>query len=235
MASKRAPSLAEVIRRALEARVAQIHTLLPARVTRYDASKLQVDVQPLIRGVYRNERNARQVQTLPVVTNVPVVLEVAGGFGVAVPISDGNLTIEGATVPATVGLLLVFERSTDRWLSGDGQVVDPEIDHLHALTDGVFLPGLFPFGGVIGGVPTDHMTVGNLGGVVIHLHRSMIVLGDESGAQPIPLGTDLEQRIAKLEAAYNAHTHPTGVGPSGATASTVDGTPTFQATQAKVK
>jgi len=235
LASERAPELAEVLRRTLEARLARVHTMLPARVTRYDAGKRLVDCQPLIQGVYSDEQGARQTQALPVVANVPVLFSGAAGFAVTCPISDGNLVIEGNQIPATIGALLVFERSVDRWLSGAGQAVDPEIDHMHDLTDCMFVPGLLPFGGAGAQPPTDHMLAGLVGGVAIHLHRTVICIGDESGAQPIPRGTDLEERIAKLEAAYNAHTHPTGVGPSGATASTVDGTPTFQASQGKVQ
>jgi hypothetical protein len=188
LASERAPSLAEVARRALDGRLATMHTNLPVVVTAYDHDTRKVSVQPLVKQLYLTEDDARVIEALPVITGVPVQFPGGGGFTLSFPISDGNLVIEGETLPATTGLLQITEASLDRWLSStDGtQVVDPEIYHRFALTDGVFTPELLPFGATTS-VAADHVWLGTPGGKAIHVHRNLICIGDETDSDWLAL------------------------------------------------
>ena len=99
MPSERAPELAEVIRRAIEARLLELHVALPVKVTRYDASKQLVDVKPLVRRAFADEAGARQVESFPVIPSVPVLFPGAGGFQLTFPISDGSTTVDGNPNP----------------------------------------------------------------------------------------------------------------------------------------
>lgn len=214
-ASVRKPTMAEVLSSAMDARLLRLYTMLPATVTAYDAATQKVSIKPGIKESYLDEEDQRQIESLPVIPGVPVVFLGAGGFRITCPISDGNLIIEGNTVPATTGAAVFAQRSLDRWLSGSGQEVDPEIDHMHALTDAVFFPGLRPFGAALGSCPTDHMTVGADAGQQIHCHNSIVCIGDESGSQFIAMAqkvmddfNDLKTHFDLIENAINIPTVP---------------------------
>lgn len=157
----RKPTLQEVISIALEVFGGQLPKAMPARVTKYEATKQRVSCKVLVQRPYFDESAARQVESIPVIPGVPVVFWGANnGFRTTVPISDGNLIIAGSVVPATRGVLIWCDRSLDKWLTGSGQEVDPEFDHTHALTDAVFIIGLNPFGAALSHVPTDKMSIG---------------------------------------------------------------------------
>lgn len=124
------PTLAEAIRRALEARASEICTAIPARVESYDPATQRCSAQPLIRRGYEDETGARQVERLPVVTDVPVVFPGAGAYSITFPVAKGDT------------VLLVFSQaSLDKWLQS-GKDIDPLDDRRHSLTDAIAIPGL---------------------------------------------------------------------------------------------
>ena len=206
----RRPALQAVIDQALAAGFQDLYTLVPARIAKWDASRQRADCQILVKNVHEDEEGNRQVASWPIVPGVPVQFLGAGGFRITCPISDGNLSIDGAQIPATTGSLLFAFRSIDRWLSGTGGEVDPEIDHAHALTDAVFFPGLRPFGSPWSSCPTDHMTIGADEGKQIHFHRDAVVLGDESGAEKTLLAetllADFKDAVSTLNTILQAGT-----------------------------
>jgi len=159
--SERAPTPQEVIRRHIDAALVDLRCCMAVVVTAYDASKQKVSVMPLVKEAYVDEEDERQVESLPVITGVPVGFLSVAGFRFTCPISDGNLVINGKTMKATTGVALFSDRSLDKWLSGAGQEVDPEVDHEHALTDAIFIPGLNPFGAPLSDVPTDMASAGS--------------------------------------------------------------------------
>src|SRR5882724_5519500 len=89
--SERAPTPAEVIRRALETMRVDLRKSLPVVVTAYDAAHQKVSCKPLIKDAFTDEEDNRQVESLPVITGCPVVFPGAGGYRFTCPISDGNL------------------------------------------------------------------------------------------------------------------------------------------------
>ncbi|HUX71161.1 MAG TPA: Gp138 family membrane-puncturing spike protein [Cellulomonadaceae bacterium] len=185
MTQIRNPTLAQAIdahvRRALD----ELHTCLPGVVTDYDPATQRANVKPLVRHAYQDESDARQTESLSVVTGVPVQFMAAGGFMLTCPISTGR----NGLGPATTGLLIFAEASLDRWLSGSGAEVDPKIDHRHDLSDGVFVPGLRPFGAPLAGVPSDHAVFGVPNGLAIHLRTDAIKLGSDAATEALVLGS----------------------------------------------
>jgi hypothetical protein len=126
-------TLARIIREAIAAHLYDVHVCLPARVEKYDAGKQQADVKPLLKKRYKIDGDVE----LPVVTAVPVQWASAAG-GAAylhLPLAKGDL-----------GMLVFCERSLDAWLQGAGQIVSPDDPRHHHLSDGIFVPGLRPFG-----------------------------------------------------------------------------------------
>lgn len=207
----RTPTLAEVIRAALDARLVDVHTAIPAKVVRYDASKCLVDAAPLVKAPVLAEDGSTSFDALPVVPNVPVSFPGAGGFRVTFPISVGDT------------VLLVFsEASLERWLQFGGEV-DPEDPRRFALSDAVAIPGLRSFADVEAAA-TD--------AVVIESNGSDVRLGTKTANEALALASKVAIELDAIRTAFAAHTHvstvppnptgpavPTLVGPSGSTAS----------------
>lgn len=208
MPSERSPELSEVIRRGARGELIEVHTAIPAKVVKWDAATQRADCKPLVQRAYLDETGARVVESLPVVPGVPVQFLGSGPYRETYPISDGNLQLDGATVAATTGTLVFFECSADKWLTGDGAEVDPEIDHSHALTDAVFVPGLRPFGAALKSVPSDHATIGHDQGVQVHLHKGVVTVADDEtmGTDFVALAQKVSDQLTALKNAINGWT-----------------------------
>ncbi len=206
MPSERAPELAEVIRRAIEARLLDVHVSLPVKVVKYDAAKQRVDVKPLVRRAAFGEDGARTAESMPVIPGVPVLFPGAGGFQLTFPICDGSTKVDGTpdTPEATTGLVIFAEASLDKWLSGKGEEVDPEIDHTHALPDAVFLPELRTFINPRPNVPTDHAALGSAAGVQLHFRGTLIAAGEEAGNDFVALAKKVGDTLKRLQVVLNA-------------------------------
>lgn len=176
----RAPNLGEVIRIGAQVALSNAHTCLPAQVTRYDAAKQQADVKPLVRVTYLDEEGQEVITDLPVVPNCPVQFAFGGGMTITFPIAVGDF-----------GILLFAERSIDKWLTGSGQIVDPQFDHTHHLTDGIFIPGIRPFGAPRKTDPGNTISIGVDGG----------------SFQGAALGADIASHLAALKTWADTHVH----------------------------
>lgn len=208
----RRPTLQQIISAALEADRQGLRTWAPAKVVKWDADKQRANCQILVKQVYYDEKGERKTKSWPIVTGVPVEFPGAGGYRITFPISDGNTVIDGSRAAATTGTLFFSHLSLDKWLSGNGDQVDPEFDHAHALTDAVFYPGLKPFGAPLGNCPTDHATIGADSGVQIHFHSTTIVAGDETGAQFVALANLVNTEFDKLSSTLGSGSTPVGGG-----------------------
>lgn len=205
--SERSPQLPEVARRAARGALLRIYTALPARVTGLytdtDANNeerlIAVDCQPLLMLPFQDEEAQRQVDTLPVVSKVPVVWPQGGGYRITFPVKAGDAGV-GDTC------LLVFTMaSLDRWLSGTGDVVDPAVDHRYHPTDAVAFMGLRPFGAGLASSPTDRATLGADTGVQLHLHADKVVVADnQSAAVAVALATKVNQDLQDLKTHFAA-------------------------------
>lgn len=191
--NERGLRLEEVIARAVEAFGKRTPKSLPAKVVRVDANKRAVDCKVLVMRSFIDEEDARQIESIPVIPSVPLSLPPF----YAPPISDGTLVFGGSTLPATTGALVWCDRSLDRWLSGHGQEVDPEVDHDHALVDAWFVPGLFPYGAVPFALPQDAILVGDDTGAPFAARK-----GDDVGSGTIQFTFGAGSGAATLSITY---------------------------------
>jgi hypothetical protein len=176
----RSPELAEVIRTWIAGARADIHTALPAKVTRVDLAKGLVDVKPLIKSGWENDDGDRVVEAVPVICDVPIAFPGAGGMRVTFPV----------TVDDT-GLVLFSEASLDAWLDAPaGNDVDPLDDRRHHLSDGIFLPGLRP--------ASSPWTA----------DASVLTIGSDGGAADfVALAAKVNQALSDFRTWANGHTH----------------------------
>lgn len=177
----RGPSYAQVIKAAINARMANVHTCIPGKVTRYDKAKQQADVLPLLKTSYMDEDETRVVISMPVITNVPVMFPGAGAYRVTFPVEKDE------------PVLLVFsEASLDAWLESGGEK-DPGDDARFHLKDAIALVGLRDFAHAWSKAPTDAMTIGHDSkGCITVKGDSLTLTATGSGKIKLEIGDGIE-------------------------------------------
>lgn len=120
-------SLSDAVNQAIENRLSAVHTSLPGRIVQYDAATQLAEVKPLIKRRYPDGTT----ESLPVITNVPVILPAGGGGLLSFPVRQGDQV-----------LLIFCEKSLDVWISKGGEV-DPLDRRNFNLSDAIAITGLF--------------------------------------------------------------------------------------------
>jgi hypothetical protein len=128
-----------LIFQAIKTALLEVHTAFPAKITKIISTNF-VSVQPLLKRKYTDGT----LVELPVIQNVPVLSPNNGTYWIRLPMKVGD-----------TGLVLISERSLDVWKVSGGSV-DPNDPRTHDLTDGVFIPGLYPMSKPI--IPTPTLT-----------------------------------------------------------------------------
>jgi hypothetical protein len=181
------PTLSEVLRTAIAAQQTTVFTALPAQVESYDSTKQKAIVQPLLKRGYQDEADERQVESLPAISDVPVIFPGAGEISITWPIAAG-----------ATGLLVFTSGSLDKWKSKGGEV-DPGDDRRNTLSDAVFIPGLRPFS-----APVES---GGLHSTALVVSAPLIHAGGSSSLAFNSALNAVASRLAAVEAAV-ALEHP---------------------------
>ncbi len=184
-------NLADVLLGAIGAHQRGVYTAIPGRVESFNAARMTVDVQPLVKTSYENELGDRVPESLPVVPSVPLVFPGGGGFRIYLPIAQGDTV-----------LLLFASCSLDRWLEHGGEV-DPEDDRRNTLSDAVAIPGLLDAPtAILKTAPIRGMSIGSDGdGPKIVITSTEIEAG---GTQAVVLQDDLDTFTDALDVAILA-------------------------------
>lgn len=179
----RTPELEELIRAGAAFALSNVFTAILGVVVKYDKAKRRADVQPLVMRPRTLEDGTRTAEAYPVVPSCPVQFPGGGGVLVRFPIKPGD-----------IGIVLFAMASHDRLLSGTGAApVDPDFDHRHHISDGIFIPGIRTFGAP-GTPPPD---------------EDAIFAGVEGeDFQGAALGATLKAFLDALHDALKFHTHP---------------------------
>ena len=125
------PSLATVIRAAMESRLAEVHTMIPGSVISYDSTEQTASIQPMIkqRVPSVSEVDGYVYEQLPIVHNVPVSFPQGGGSFIRWRLRAGDK------------VALVFsEVDTSQFRNLDGQA-EPGDDTRHGLSYPIAYPG----------------------------------------------------------------------------------------------
>lgn len=193
--SEREPTLGEVIRRALDAHDARLRVGLPGRIERYDAATKRADVKPLIMGAYVDSDGDRHAESLPVLTDVPVLFPGGGGFFVTFPVAVGN-----------VCELRFADASLDHWKAKGGEV-DPLEDRPHDLSNAIAIVGLEAPANATPAHAT-HAVLGKSDGARVELTPGGEVLLHAGGVVDfVALAAKVESEITAIRDYVAAHTH----------------------------
>lgn len=123
------PTLAEVIKKAIDQTLTNVHTSMPGVIESYDSVTGLASVKPSLKRKYAGETNSTEY---PVVSGVPVIFPRVANAFLRLPVAKGD------------NVLLVFaERSLDKWIEKGGTVA-PEDPAKFGLNDAVAIPGLYP-------------------------------------------------------------------------------------------
>lgn len=144
----------EALRSALEAHAAQLWTALPGIILSFDPVAVTCTVQPAIQGSITQQNGQTQQVNLPVLVDVPVVLQRGGGFVLTHPVKAGDAC-----------LVIFASRCIDGWWQG-GDVAPPLSQRMHDLSDGFAFVGPFTAAGLTPPVNTEDVQLRSLDGQV---------------------------------------------------------------------
>lgn len=121
-------SLPKLLQMAVDSRLCDMHTCIPAIVESYDRSKQTCSVQPALKRKYTDGR----IVDLPIINNVPVTFPRSGNAFLHFDLSKGDVVT-----------LIFSERSLDIWKSKGG-LVSPNDPRKFNLSDAYAIPGGYP-------------------------------------------------------------------------------------------
>lgn len=176
----------EVIDAAIRARLFDVLTTLPGKVLAYDRAAQTVDVQP----VPASYQDGAAVDW-PILRAVPLAFPRAGGAAITWPVAAGDYV-----------LLHFASRGLDRWLA-TGDAGDPQTPRAQHLADAVAVPGVWPAGGRLAGLPAQPR---------LELRAptgGKIALGKDATEAAI-LGDTLRAQLATILGLIAGHGHVSG-------------------------
>lgn len=209
-------TLTTVIDNQIDARLAELHTCMPAKVVKVDVAAAKCDVQPLLKRTYGDETTVK----LPVITNVPISFYRAGKSFISLPVHVGDI-VE----------LRFAERSLDIWLEKGGEV-DPLDPRKFDLSDAIAYPGVYPYNDPPAGATANDIIIKNDqtvftikpdGNLIVNSSNSIELLSNliklTGDSDAIALASKVMTELQKIQTWAASHTHLYSPGPGGPTPS----------------
>jgi hypothetical protein len=195
------PTLAEVLNDWLDSRMGDLHVAMPGKVTAYDRATQTAEVEPQIQQALLKPDGGRENIALPKIPNVRVLWPRAGGAYLHMPMAVGNY------------VLLVFNEAAIALWRETGEVSPAGDLERHGLSYPYAIPGGWPDAGAfdLPSQPSESYTDSVL--MVPGVLR--VVKSSSPDDQFVALANLVMERLNAIQAAFDAHVHPTGVGPSG--------------------
>jgi hypothetical protein len=200
--------LAELLRKAMEHRLADVRTAMPVRVKAYDVTAQTVDVEPLVREITETEGDGDDIiEALAVIRSVPVAFPRAAGFFVTFPI-----------VPGDTGQIIICDRSIDQWRTMGSESYTPEYGYAvnpldrrqHHQSAAVFYPGLSDSLSPLLDAHATDMVIGQDSGSSIHIKPGGEIHIGSAPTDFVALAAKVLTELGKIETAFNTHTHGPG-------------------------
>ena len=109
----------------------RMHTVKPAQIVTYNAETNLCSLQPCVEG-FRIDNLDTGSEALPVIEDIPVLQFGSANVCQTSPVTEGDY-----------GIYIVAEDDITPWIANGGIVQPVSIDRFN-LSDGFFIPGLFP-------------------------------------------------------------------------------------------
>lgn len=210
-------TLDQLIREAIEARIAEINVSLPCKVLSYDSSKNTAKLQPLLKRRRRKKDGTVTATEIPSLQGVPVAFQRVNGSWITLPVQAGD-----------VGMVVFCQRSIAEWMGKQrGDVVEPKDETLHPFGGAWFYPGASPGADPIqspGSNPTWHTDTS------LDLGEKNLTANDL-----VAIGQLVDSRLSTIQATYDAHFHPSGMGPTGVPTVLIGSLASTKATKVRAK
>lgn len=196
------------------------HGPQPGRVQSYNPATQTADVVPLLRSQAPQPDGTTALEALPVIPSVPVVFLRVGGWGMSLKVSEGD-----------TGLLVPCDGAIGHWRVGQGDVTDPGDLRRHHVAHSVFVPGLFVRSRALAHAASgdDALVIGSDasngtrvsfrtdGSVRITQGSEVVAQIDTDGTvhlggavgELVALANLVNDRLSKLQNAFDAHVHAT--------------------------
>ena len=187
-------SFAELIKRAVENRLLDVHTAIVARVESYNSKEQTVDVRPQLKHALEGKDGELVFEKLPIIADVPVLFPRAGGFFISFPIQEGDF------------VQLFFNESpiSDWWNQEETNIETTR----HSLGGAVAIPGVYPKEDSLAEVSTENMVLGKEEGTQIHLLKDEIRLGDKDSEEALAFAEPVLEAFKSIINKFNSHIHP---------------------------
>lgn len=189
------PTLAQLIKHAIDARLLYVHTALIAKVESYDAKKQLVNVSPVLKRSLEKIDGEWVSEQLPVLCDVPVMFPRAGGFFLSFPIQPGDFV-----------QLIFNEADIEEWFDEE----QPTISHTQRFTlqGAVALPGIFPKALALTDAHESNLVLGKEQGLQIHINDQKIRLGSVDASEALAIASKVKDELEKFRTVFNDHVHP---------------------------
>jgi hypothetical protein len=175
------PTLAPLIKQAIEKRLLEVHTSLIGRIERYDHQSQAADIQPTWKE-------------LPLLVDVPILFQRAGGFFISLPVQVGDFV-----------QVILNETSIDDFLTETASKIDSA--GRFTLQGAVAIPGVYPFSKPLTGAHKTNLVMGKDRGVQLHINNEKIRLGSDIADEALALAKNVKRELEKFRSAFNGHTH----------------------------
>lgn len=181
------PTLAEIVRKAIDSRLLDVHVALPCRVESYDAATQTVEVLPMVRRAITDSVGNTQHEELPKLPNVPVIFPRSAAFSATWPIAKGD------------HVLVIFCSSAIGNWRESGDIADPGDLRRHDLSHAVAIPGVAPDGDVL-------PTAADAAVVEVNSPATHVAIG-AAASDFVAMNQKVLAEIAAVHASVKAHIH----------------------------
>lgn len=210
----RSPTMAEVLRLAVEYHIRDLWTALPGKIDKFDASNQMADVKPLVQNLTATEGGEELAEPLPIIPNVPVWWPRSGGFYTTFPVKVGD--------PC---LLIFCSRSIDKYLEGDGEDQDPGDFRTHDLTDAIALMGFSTKSQAITDYDEDAAVLGLEGGTRLRVSKGLIEMGVKDAQEKLSVDSKVQDQLKSLRDTVESNANTFGTHDHITTATVATGPP----------
>jgi len=146
------PTMADVIKYAIENRLVDLHTCMPGTVVSYDPSLQKADVRP----DFKRKLRTGEVAEMPTIKGVPVRMPRTGKAFIHLPLKAGDKVT-----------LHFHERSLEEWKDSGGSVDPSTESRKHAITDAYAEVGGYPFSDAVAGDSSNILIVNDKAKVTV--------------------------------------------------------------------